>query len=340
MNDVPKPKSEADQIEVWKTLQEADWRAKDRALQEELAGTPWYKNALIVGIMVTAVTIVGNLVVSLINHSNTLETENFKAEGQRVLQALEAESPEQAIENLKFLLASDLISGDLRAEIQEYVDDFVPGTGTGAVIGIPRSDVVEPGLTLEFGDGNPIAALLVSHDDTRKGAFSPFLDSNEYDVSFGLSVEIAREIGNRGGKAYVLTRPTGSLMGFDRQIVQVAQRLDEIRPRIGLEIHFNAADSENARGTEVLFGTDSSRLVQELAKEIGETSAQILGTTFRGAKEISLIDRGGYLANGPETDALVVELFFGTNPQDSESFMKNRDQIVKALADTIWRWAN
>lgn len=72
MSDHPQPTSEADQIEVWKTLQEAEWRREDRELQERLAGTPWYRNALIVGILVTAITILGNLVVSLINHSMDL----------------------------------------------------------------------------------------------------------------------------------------------------------------------------------------------------------------------------------------------------------------------------
>lgn len=136
MNEVPEPESEAHKIEVWKTLQEAEWRAQDRKLQEKLAAAPWYKNALVVGIMVTAITIVGNLVVSLINHSNTLVTERLKAEGERVLQALEAEDPDQAATNLQLLRDARLITGELEENIGDYLSNRVPGQG--AVIGVSR----------------------------------------------------------------------------------------------------------------------------------------------------------------------------------------------------------
>lgn len=274
--------------------------------------------------------------VSLINHSRTMETEKFKAEGERVLQALEAGNSDQAAANLQLLRDARLITGELEENIGEYLANRKPGQG--AVIGPPRSDVIEPGLTLEFGEGDHIAALLVSHDVVRKGAYSPFLDRNEYDVSFGLSVEIAREIGNRGGKAFVLTRPIGNSMNFEQQRIQIGQRLDDISPRLGIEIHFNAAENEAARGTEVFFGEGASPPLRRLAEDLGSVSAQILGTQFRGARAVSLQDRAGYIANGPRTATLVVELFFGTSPRDSEEFQENRDQIVKAVADAISRW--
>jgi hypothetical protein len=337
MSKFPQPTSETEQVEVWKTLQEAEWRSKDRELQEKLAATPWYKNALIVGILVTAVTIGGNLVASVINHSNTLEAERFKAEGERVLQAPNAENSNQAAANLRLLRESELITGELKRKIGVYIDERQQGQG--AVIG--RGTPPRPhsqGLTLEFGDGDPLVALLVSHDKFAKGAYSPFLDNYEYDVSFDLSVEIAREVRNRGGKAFVLTRATGNSMGFKQKILQIGQRLDKIKPRLGIEIHFSAAESEEARGTEVLFGEHANPQLREIAEELGDESAKILGTRFRDARRVTLEDRAGYIVNRPNTPTLLLELFFGSNAQDSSQFQEKRGEIVKRVADLILEW--
>jgi len=96
--------------------------------------------------------------------------------------------------------------------------------------------------------------------------------------------------------------------------------------------HTNAA-SKDAHGTEVFFLTDNQE-TKHFAQLYLEATTSALGTTSRGVKNYT----DYYLAPFIRTKtnkAILVELFFGTNRDDFDTYFKNGDKLAENIARLI-----
>jgi len=78
---------------------------------------------IVVAILAAAVAAGGNAYVANINGKEQRDLEDRKAENARILQVLNAPTPERAEENLRFLLKAKLVTNEkVVTGIQEYLD--------------------------------------------------------------------------------------------------------------------------------------------------------------------------------------------------------------------------
>src|ERR1035438_8391312 len=86
-------------------LREREVAAKEReiALKEQELKSRW-KSPLVIALLATALGLVGNIAVAIINSRATLQTERFKNRTEVVMEIVRTGNKQQAIENLRFLL--------------------------------------------------------------------------------------------------------------------------------------------------------------------------------------------------------------------------------------------
>ena len=143
------------------------------------------------------------------------------------------------------------------------------------------------------------AAIVIGHDWTRKGAFSPHLNKSEYDYNKLVAL-------NTGCDVFSHT-PNVS---YRRKMRSTYRNLSEYA--ITLELHFNAALS-HVQGAEALYfhtnthGAESAKLFSDMVSK--EYSIK-----DRGAKPLSNSNQRGYwaVASGVPT-GLILEPFFGSH---------------------------
>ncbi len=123
----------ADPVKVWQAEQDLKIKLAELEIKRREIQRPWYRSPLIIAIAAAAITLLGNIILAALTSSNQLKLEDRKAEGSRVLAALDASDPDQAAENLQLLIDSGLITGELREKIEAYLANRQ--SGQGAVTG-------------------------------------------------------------------------------------------------------------------------------------------------------------------------------------------------------------
>jgi N-acetylmuramoyl-L-alanine amidase len=103
------------------------------------------------------------------------------------------------------------------------------------------------------------------------------------------------------------------------EIRQVYQRADEIGADATIELHFNAAETVAARGCETLHA--GSARGAALAESVqAHTVKMFPGLKDRGLQKRTPPRRGGMSLTSGRAPAVIVEPFFGSNPQDCATF--------------------
>ena len=100
---------------------------------------------------------------------------------------------------------------------------------------------------------------------------------------------------------------------------------------IFVSIHCNAAEAEEANGTETWACTGSYR-GSMLANCIQSQLVDALGTTDRGVKIATPGVNGLYVLTNTDMPAVLVELAFITNPSDEEILASAQDALARAVA--------
>ena len=100
---------------------------------------------------------------------------------------------------------------------------------------------------------------------------------------------------------------------------------------IFVSIHCNAAEAEEANGTETSACTGSYR-GSMLANCIQSQLVDALGTTDRGVKIATPGVNGLYVLTNTDMPAVLVELAFITNPSDEEILASAQDALARAVA--------
>lgn len=103
---------------------------------------------------------------------------------------------------------------------------------------------------------------------------------------------------------------------------------------IFVSIHCNAAEAEEANGTETWACAGSYR-GNMLASRIQSQLVNALDTTDRGVKIATPGVNGLYVLTNTDMPAVLVELAFITNPSDEEILAHDQDALARAVARGI-----
>lgn len=177
-------------------------------------------------------------------------------------------------------------------------------------------------------------AVVVGHTTgADKGAYSPYLNSSEQ--PFNLKVANAlRDIDPSSYDVY-----QHSLQSYyDREKV-LADKVNKGNYDLVVELHFNAA-SPAANGTECCYYFNSKK-GKLAASTIAAGISYHYGTALRGDNGARALvnknDRGYWFVYLPKAPAVIIEPFFGSNPEatkfaDVNQYAQVLHNVIKPLA--------
>lgn len=153
-------------------------------------------------------------------------------------------------------------------------------------------------------------AFIVGHNEKRKGAYSKYLSSTEWDYYRSFESDISK---------------AGDVFYHDPTISGYNSRCREISERIGgkydiiVPLHFNKFNSK-VGGCEVWYWHKNEE-GKRLASLICSKTSSSMNISNRGPKPIkSKSQRGGGEVFYPKGTSLLVEPFFGDNKSDTDNF--------------------
>lgn len=159
-------------------------------------------------------------------------------------------------------------------------------------------------------------AVVVGHNSNKKGAKAlPPLDLHEFDYYNPIADIMVQE-----GSDFDLEvrkfnrRDVGS---YSQEIRNVYAEVDAYDPDISIELHFNSVDAPEARRSEVLSSGSSNSL--KLAGIIYDELVQAFNRTSKPHLQVKTLeknDRGYTSLHSGKAPAVIVEPFFGSNPED------------------------
>ena len=167
-------------------------------------------------------------------------------------------------------------------------------------------------------------ALIIGHNKRSKGAYSQIVGS-EYDYWKGIAEKIKTEIPElvdiyerKPNKFYV------------PEMEEVLKELNKNDYKTCLELHFNSSTNSQANGCECLVYYKNNK-AKELATNFMARLQNIFGSKIRGNHGIIEIQdsktRGGYGIYNSKDTYILVEPFFGSNPDESLKFSVEKDVV-------------
>lgn len=131
---------------------------------------------------------------------------------------------------------------------------------------------------------------------------------------------------------------------MDKDSETNAQYQNRIKPGNGsvlLDIHFNASANESANGTEMIIANNASAQSKQMATELAEGTACILGVKNRGVKTEAQTARGkiGILNLGAGI-AVLAELCFISNKDDMAKYESSKEDLAKFYAEFLIKYDN
>ncbi|HET8838493.1 MAG TPA: N-acetylmuramoyl-L-alanine amidase [Flavobacteriaceae bacterium] len=166
-------------------------------------------------------------------------------------------------------------------------------------------------------------AVIIGHDKTSPGAYSPYLHTSEYMYNS----EVASYL---GGIADIYKRPLGG--GYTTQMRKLAEMLNPKNYDLVVELHFNSFSDSSANGCEAIVypGNDFSYMV---GYDFCQKLSSQYQTNNRGVKEHGKGDRGFVFLSLMEAPAIIVEPFFGSN-EEAEKF-ENEAKYAELIKDWL-----
>jgi len=154
-------------------------------------------------------------------------------------------------------------------------------------------------------------AIVVGHNARSGGAVRPDTGESEYKYNSKLAAIIKEESCDYGLDVEIFFRQYGG--GYTAEIKRVYKEVDSWGADASIELHFNAAGSPNASGTETL--SSGSKKSVKLAQEVQMEMVEELGLKNRGILIRNSRTKGrGYmsLVSG-KCPAILTEPFFATS---------------------------
>lgn len=161
----------------------------------------------------------------------------------------------------------------------------------------------------------PKFAIIVGHEENKPGAKSDTLGVHEYPWN--------KDLANR-----MFSRSSAlDTRIFFRDGIGIKGAYDQAKawgPAAIMELHFNSFDKPTATGTETLYIDPNKRY----AEIVQQAMVGVLGLADRGVKERTDLPN---LQNGQPVPTVLIEPFFGSNPDDSKTAEFNKDALASAL---------
>lgn len=133
----------------------------------------------------------------------------------------------------------------------------------------------------------------------------------------------------------------GASYRTDNDSETLGQYLARIQPGSGsvvVEIHWNAAMSLSATGTEVLIANNHNKLSKDLATELSAGIASKIGIKNRGVKTEKDSARGSLAFVRQPGACCLIEVCFVSNKTDMVLYEKAKCDLAKWIADVLIRY--
>lgn len=176
----------------------------------------------------------------------------------------------------------------------------------------------------------PTVALIVGHDATAKGAYSPTLAMSEYDYWKSVAGYVNTALNLPFNPVAILRDKIG--------ISGAYAQADRLKPALIVELHFNASTSKSAKGFEILYADGrikaltAAKAMTAAWKTIHPTST--LRQAGTGLLPVSPSERGGFNVHASYCPSVLIEPFFGSNAAESKLYA-NRFNMALALTHMI-----
>ena len=174
-------------------------------------------------------------------------------------------------------------------------------------------------------------AVVLGHDDEHQGAYSKTLDTWEWAFNLPVAAGVVQNLDARGAVAKLFERTAG--VGYSTAMKVLTDELNAWAPDLVVSLHFNSMGDTSFAGCCALHWPSSVR-GNLAAAAISEAVAGAVGNRNRGA--IAQADSWSgaplYILKDTAAPAVIVESFFGSNPEDAKKGGAARDSGALSAA--------
>jgi len=187
-------------------------------------------------------------------------------------------------------------------------------------------------ISMSWGEAKMKIAIVVGHNAKAQGARRATEDRESEFVWCG---RLADLIAQTWPDEVQVFRREASPSGYEAEIRAAYAEVDAWGADVSAELHFNAATAPAASGTETWYATDAGRAV---AERVNQALVHVLGLRDRGIKRAGKAAAPGVDGTRGYTSlitgrapAVLVELYFGSNPGDCRRADAVRIDLARAL---------
>ena len=175
-------------------------------------------------------------------------------------------------------------------------------------------------------------ALVAGHDSYKKqGAYAYGVSENLFWNKFIRKVLPSLPIVHDYSIFY---RPNQLHLGYHKAVSELYSNIQAWGADLSIEFHFNMSSSSQARGHEVLY-TNKSHLSKTYANIFNDALTLHLTSRNRGAKRLTLSDRGGYQLSITDNPSILIEAFFGVPELPYYTSGEGYDRLKNAVIDFL-----
>ena len=102
-----------------------------------------------------------------------------------------------------------------------------------------------------------------------------------------------------------------------------------------IDLHFNAHENPQARGTETIVADDATELELRMASRLAHATADSLEIPLRGIKSESETPHRRLAMLHLTPQSIILEVCFCTSPEDVDAYRKHRELLAETLAKNI-----
>lgn len=167
-------------------------------------------------------------------------------------------------------------------------------------------------------------AIVVGHTNKRPGAIAVApISEHEYSWNKDLAKQIKDHSDSIGVPLKIFFRDNVGISGAYRQA-------ENYGASAVMELHFNSFNSPSATGTETLWSTSLSK---SFAENVQQAMVGVLGLRDRKIKHITSGRGHNSLTQLSETPSILIEPFFGSNPNDAATAHECKNKLARALVE-------
>ncbi len=183
-------------------------------------------------------------------------------------------------------------------------------------------------------------AIVIGHDESKQGAYSPTLDLHEWQWCSALARQLDDELGLRGMESRIFVREPGGK--YSEQMAQLCGKVNDWQAGhsgLVVALHFNSTSEDWAGGCALHW--PSSTGGKAAASALSAAASKAVGNRDRGA---IAQDRSWGTGRPPlwllrltKARATILEPFFGSNEADARAGDRalQSGELARCLADAI-----